>query len=148
MLREYIETALSASLEKLIRLDSDILLIDVNERSISHRLAVYLEEHFTDWNVDCEYNRHNANPKRLNIQGRNTRSDDIEAITVFPDIIIHHRNTDDNLVVIEMKKSTSSENEEYDIRKLRAFKSELNYQFAIFIRVKTNGDSGIEIRWL
>ena len=144
MEEELIREALRKSINQLLRSDSEILINDINERSISHKLAIYLEPYFQGWNIDCEYNRNHDNPKRLEITKRNIQSDDTQATTVYPDIIIHHRGTNDNLVVIEMKKTTSNESDDYDIGKLRAFKNQLGYQFAIFIKVRTKGQAGIE----
>jgi len=42
-----------------------------------------------------------------------------------------------NFGVIEMKKTTSRENCDYDIKKLKAFKSELKYSFAAFVQLET-----------
>jgi len=86
---------------------SFILDKDVNERSISHRLANYIEPHFPGWNVECEYNLNHDDSKRLDIYPRNVQSDNTQATTVYPGIIIHRRGTDENLVVIEMKKTTT-----------------------------------------
>ena len=41
----------------LFKNDSFLLENSVNERSISHKLVIYLEKQFPDWDVDCEYNR-------------------------------------------------------------------------------------------
>lgn len=143
-MEQLIKNAVDEALGQLLRADSDILKMDINERSISHRLAGYLEPFFPGWNVDCEYNRNHDDPKRLNIPRRNIDSDDIQATTVFPDIIVHKRGTDDNLLVIEMKKTTSKENDDYDFGKLKAFKDQLKYQYALFIKVKTGGQADIE----
>ena len=80
-----IKDILKGSLEKLITKDSHLLSIDINERSISHKLAIYIEEqlHETDWDVDCEYNRNISNVKRLNLPPRNFCSNDIKARTVY-----------------------------------------------------------------
>jgi hypothetical protein len=148
-MKDLIESALTDAIEQLLRSDSYILDKDVNERSISHRLANYIEPHFPGWNVDCEYNRNHDDSKRLDIYPRKVQSDDTQATTVYPDIIIHRRGTDENLVVIEMKKTTSTEADEYDLGKLRAFKTQLGYQFAIFIKVATGDNIGIErIDWV
>lgn len=72
-------------------------------------------------------------------------SDDLHAKTVFSDIIIHHRNTDDNFVVIEVKKSSSLEGDEWDMTKLAAFKRQLVYKIAMFVRFRTDSeDVGFE----
>ncbi|MHB1868016.1 MAG: hypothetical protein ACYCPP_03625 [Nitrososphaerales archaeon] len=52
----------------------------------------------------------------------------VEAATVYPDIIIHKRDSHENLVVIEAKKSTNRE-VETDILKLKQFKQKLGYLF-------------------
>ena len=148
-MKKQIQTALNSSLDLLLNADAEILAIDINERAISHRLANYLEPHFPGWNVDCEYNRNHYDPKRLNIIRRNICSDDTQATTVFPDIIVHRRGTDENLLVIEMKKTTSQENDTYDLGKLHAFKEQLGYRFAVFVKVITRGNIGIDkIEWV
>ena len=49
---------------KLLKNDSCLLAVDANERSITHRFAIYLEDEFPDYNVDCEYNRECADIKK------------------------------------------------------------------------------------
>jgi hypothetical protein len=148
-MKEEIEKALNAAIAQLLLADADILSLDINERTISHRLAIYLELYFPGWNVDCEYNRDHEDVKRLDIRRRNVSSDDTQATTVFPDIIVHRRNTDQNLLVIEMKKTSSQENDEYDYGKLRAFKNQLGYKYAVFLKVKTSSVVDIDtIDWV
>jgi hypothetical protein len=136
-----VKEALNKALDRLIQADEHILRNDVNERSISHKLAEHLAAHFPGWNVDCEYNRNHDITKQLNnIKRIRVRVDDTDATTVFPDIIVHKRGMDDNLLVIELKKSTSRRSDSYDKDKLRAFKEQLGYQFAVFVQLKTEGD--------
>jgi hypothetical protein len=145
---EMVKEAVNAALDKLLKLDRYLLSNDVNERSISHRLAIYLEPSFPGWNIDCEYNRNHDNPKRLEIPRRNVNSDDIQATTVFPDIIVHKRNTDQNLLVIEMKKTTSQEEDRYDLHKLEAFKEQLGYKYSVFLKLKIEEKPGIDtLEW-
>jgi len=98
-----------------MKIDKDLLLIDVNERSITHRLGIYLQEQFPEWDVDCEYNRLIDNKKQMVLTKRlkakigETTPEDTQAKTVYPDLIIHHRISTENLVVIEVKKSTNPE---------------------------------------
>jgi hypothetical protein len=148
-MKKLVEEALNAALDLLVRNDADILRIDINERTISHRLANYLEPYFPGWKVDCEYNRDHDDPKRLDIIRRNLTSDDTQATTVFPDIIVHRRGTTENLLVIEMKKTTSRESDKHDLGKLDAFRQQLGYLFAVFVKVKTDGNVGIDtIKWV
>lgn len=118
-----------------ILMERDIALIrdDANERSISHKLAEYLQQQFKQWHVDCEYNRDGFGPKRLNLNVTATSSDDTHARTVFPDIIVHKRKTRANLLVIEVKKASSPVRNNFDLMKLRAFKRQLRYPYAVSI---------------
>lgn len=77
-------------------------------------------------------------------------SNDTEARTVFPDIVVHRRATSDNLLVVEVKKTTSHISSERDIQKLQAFREQLGYQYALFLKFVT-GESEIgvaEMRWI
>jgi len=48
-----------------------------------------------------------------------------------------------------MKKTTSQDNDIYDFGKLRAFKQQLGYRFAVFVKVKTAGGVGIDrVEWV
>ena len=129
---EQIVDKVNEALNEFYTEDSDLLDRDVNERSITHRFAVYLEQFFPEWDyhIDCEYNRNYREPKYLGLEpedikflNNNLQSNDTEARTVYPDIIIHRRNyNDQNLLVIEAKKEKpSTKAESLDIRKLRAF---------------------------
>lgn len=135
------ENRIREAIDLLLKHDSYLLTCDLNERSITHKFAEHLQRGFPEWHVDCEYNRDHHDPKRLDLPPRHDiSSDDLHAKTVFPDIIIHHRDTDDNFVVIEVKKSSNPEGDEWDLRKLRAFKEQLGYQIAMFVRFLTDTD--------
>ena len=132
--------------------------VGINERSITHKFAEYLQQEFPDYNVDCEYNRHGFDKKILEIPKNEYPSwDDKEAKTVYPDIVIHKRKTNsDNLVVIEVKKSNSSQSlRKFDEKKLQVFtnktygcSSEMHYcyDYGLFIEFDLeNLKSHIEI---
>ena len=123
-----------------IQRDGYLLQRDVNERSITHHLAIQLERQFPTWDVDCEYNRNRDLIKQLRLPRKKQRvgADDIHATTVFPDIIVHRRNTDLNMVVIEVKKSTNHEDDQWDRCKLMAFQQQLLYRLAVSIRFNTD----------
>jgi hypothetical protein len=119
----------------------------VNERSITHRLAIYIEEElratgdgFPHLSVDCEYNRFREDvPKRLKgVYGEGDGgAGDTEATTVYPDIIVHQRgNDDDNRIIIEVKvkgRPNGGEGAARDRKKLELYRSQLKYQHALFI---------------
>ncbi len=45
-------------------LDEDRYLLEnnINERSITHKLAEHLQTEFRDYHVDCEYNKNKSSP--------------------------------------------------------------------------------------
>lgn len=140
-----VEAITKSAIQMLIARDGALLEIDVNERSITHRLAIYIENLFPDeWDVDCEYNRLFDETKKIATSKKIFQSTDLSttvidehAMTVFPDIIVHKRNTHENFVVIEVKKTTNRTSDEIDQGKLQAYKDQLGYAYAIFIRFKT-----------
>jgi hypothetical protein len=132
--RQEVERCIEAALKDLRDRDFFLFIANVNERSITHRLAMYLQQYLPDWDVDCEYNRDRHNRKEMDIRSRgDAPDDDTDARTVFPDIIVHLRGTTDNLLVIEVKKSTSAEGADFDVYKLQEFRRQLGYRHALFI---------------
>lgn len=120
--------------------DRHLLDADVNERSITHRFAIYLQELFPEYNVDCEYNRNDLDEKKLKrFMNVLPESDDTNGSRVYPDIIIHHRGTKENFIVIEAKKTSSRLTHQQggscpcDECKLRLYRSELGYRHAYFV---------------
>lgn len=116
-----------------------------SERAITYRLAFYLESELRRAGVvgehgpiivDCEYNRHIGAGKELEgaedeirqivLEARSRElksdSDGFYVFSVAPDIVVHQRQTDENnLLVIEVKKRSNPETEEYDALKLELF---------------------------
>ncbi len=131
--------AVARALSELLVNDRDLLGIDANERSITFRFAMYLQQHLPDWTVDCEYNRDGVEPKRLGHLDLYPDSEDDDAKTVFPDVIVHRRGTRNNYLVLEFKKSTSRVDRQIDLRKLRGYKQQLGYEYALFVEVGTDG---------
>jgi hypothetical protein len=138
------------AIQKLTDRDRELLKRDVNERSITHSLAMYLQEQFSEMAVDCEYNRDHDNVKKLLSYPRTVRADDTDAKTVFPDIIVHKGGTNAaNLLVIEAKKVANPrrKDKDSDREKLNAFKGDthLKYEHAVFLEFRTRDDDpGVE----
>jgi hypothetical protein len=129
-----IRRRLRKCLEELVKRDRDLLDNDVNERSITHKLAEHIQREFRHWHVDCEYNRKGHVPKTL--EGKYLARicpDDTYARTVYPDIIIHHRGTPDNLVAIEVKKRTNPDGLDIDRDKLAGYREEHRYKNTILV---------------
>jgi hypothetical protein len=125
--------------------DVYLLQVDANERSISHKVAEYLQPEFPDWNVDCEYNRDGHTPKVLAGLLREESADGA-GNRVFPDIIVHRRGQrgpEGNLLVIEMKKSSDHLGIEADRAKLSAYQNELGYQFGVLLICDVGGDRAV-----
>lgn len=153
--KKQIANAIEDALKELKK-DKHLFLVDANERTLTHRLAIYLEEKIkkleSGWDVDCEYNRDVTSTKKpytkkLKLCAPPDYNDgppyeDENATTVFPDIIVHKRGKsgykDGNLLVIEVKKSTSRVSDEYDKKcKLPAYLKELHYAYAYYILLET-----------
>ena len=147
--KEEIEKLLRKGLALLYKNDYFLISHDVNERSISHKLAGYLQTLFPELHVDCEYNKIG----KRTIDGKNlskkmdwspreqVETDDTNGKTVYPDIIIHTRGIrSQNLLVVEVKKSINRNNEKRtkDYQKLFHFitDSKFKYKYAAFIDLK------------
>ena len=84
------------AIQEFAQHDMDLLHVKVQEETLAHRIAVYIERQLRGWHVDCEYNRNLRYPKM--------RSDGNSRMR--PDIIAHVRNSPRNLLVVEIKKTT------------------------------------------
>lgn len=125
---------INKSIEKLIENDSELIENNM-EWATAHKLARYLEDHYPEWNIDCEYNKMGPDfvPKH-DSKNQHRR----------PDIIIHHRGRlerEHNLLVIEVKMEAGNDN---DIEKLLDFTSDptgdrgFQYQFGLKISFHPN----------
>ena len=141
-----IKTRVIAAICALYRHDRELLEINTNERSITHKLAEYLQREFPSWHVDCEYNRLGRDTKKLAVNVGKPSPHDTEAKTVFPDIIVHRRKTDNNLLIMEVKKA-GNQDKTWDIEKLKLFTQvpEYQYQYGLFLELEQNGHSKLEL---
>ncbi|WP_075968109.1 hypothetical protein [Immundisolibacter cernigliae] len=152
MTREEAATLVNSAIDLLVQNDYALLDLDVTERSLSYRLAHYMalsDAIQPPLTVDCEYNRHFGDPKRLRLPPRKALDREIRATTVFPDILVHERNTDvNNHVVLELKKP--GEDISYDERKLRAFRHELGYAHTAHVILGRVANDAIirEVVWI
>lgn len=135
--KEQIVKKLYNAYRMLLKNDRHLFVVNANERSITHKYAEYLQEEFTQWHVDCEYNRNGLNSKKLLYFKKTISSDDVDALSVYPDIIIHRRGTNVNLIVIEAKKSNNYASDE---DKLKAYKEDLKYKYAFAVKFLVGED--------
>lgn len=107
--------------------EAENILNDVAERNLCGRLAIIMspklaENGIGEYFADVEYNR------KQNGQIKTIIDDDFKVITIQCDLIIHSRGNiqQDNLIAIEMKKSTRPESEKVDDRnRLRAMTKDI-----------------------
>jgi hypothetical protein len=92
---------------------------DLGERTLTHRLAVYLEKQFQGWEVDCDYSRLGDRTLRLP-KGTIVSTDDHLGKSIFPDIVVHQREIPNNLLAIEVRKASNHQPPEHDQHKLQA----------------------------
>lgn len=132
------------ALRTLTTRDDFLLEHDASERSITHRLGVYLGDQFPQYDVDCEYNRRGKDgaPKRIVTQASPGKC-------VFPDVIVHRRGIDrENLISIEVKKNTSiGMDADWAREKLHAFADEDNFrfQYCLLVTVRIGEAPGFEV---
>lgn len=135
MLKNY-EEKLKNSLKSLFENDFYLIEKNLNEISISHKLACYLQKQFDELSVDCEYNGNANNPDDIKLiciiekKGK-VRFDGKEHL-VYPDIIVHKRGSNDyNELIIEIKKSTNNKRNKrcFDHAKLEFYTNESKNSF-------------------
>lgn len=148
--RESADRLVRAAIERLIAEQPELLSLDVSERSLTHHLANYIAASVGDGlNVDIEYNRHHSDPKRLKLSHRRSTDHELRATTVFPDIVVHQRDSDRrNMIVLEVKKL--GESLEYDQLKLEGFRDQLGYENAghVVVGAASAGNPVFELTWL
>ena len=141
--------AVLVALRRMYEADAYLLKVDANERTITARLASYLQGELLDWDVDCEYNRDGVDPKRIKHIEIYPNQEDTHAQTVFPDIIAHRRGTSQNYMALEVKKSSNTASRDNDHDKLRGYKADLNYEYALFLDIGVGNDTGqLSVQWI
>ena len=141
--------------------ESFILRENLNERTLSHKLAEYLQRAFPKYDVDCEYNKMPKEDakeyvnKTLDLDVEGTESDDEKGVTVYPDIVVHKRgNNENNYLVIEVKKKQYAEQKrrggqetykEFDFRKLEAYTKHLKYAYGIYLEFDKDNISDLKV---
>jgi len=131
-----VATRVRGAIATFLEVDELLFKVDANERSLTHRLALHLTPAFPDWDVDCEYNRKGFDQKKIvHALGDEGEPNGTNGSRVFPDIVIHQRTRPaKNLLVIEVKKSTSNESDDADLKKLQLLRDQLGYSRALFLR--------------
>lgn len=134
------------ALHRFYLYDYDLIGSSVNEMTFSARIAMhlfyYLELTFSEYRVDCEYNRLGEEAKKA--------PEDYSNKTMRPDIIIHKRTLDreraedDNLLFIEIKKDDLSQDDRCKIR-FACSNSDYNYLNGLGIHSFTR--TSVSLSW-
>jgi len=134
-----IKERVQAAIDQLKKSDIYLLENNLNERCIASRLAMYLQNAFTEFSVDVEYNRKGVNPKAVGLPEEcGNRRDDEGHVLVVPDIIVHSRGEKGpNILALELKKSTNRESRDCDSKRIHAFREQLGYICAATIECET-----------
>jgi hypothetical protein len=134
--------------------------IDIDPRQLLILMANYLEKNYAKEKTEIDDISTTEERNDLIRQLYNPEIDYIEELdlylfllnlggtiirkTIYPDIIIHHRGTSDNHIVIEAKKTKNRNREArlYDLIKLATLTSqrEFHYRKGIFIDLPVGGD--------
>ena len=147
MNKQEINLLIRNALDELYNRDVALLeqAYDINERTVSHRLALYLENLLsdTDYNVDVEYNRmrYDYTPDAVgNLMGKqlNWEESDEGSSYVYPDIIVHKRDSLDNLLEIEIKMAWKNSKKDFDYVKINEYMRQLGYKFGVYIELHEN----------
>src|ERR1700730_10476879 len=119
---------LASAFEDLFRQDQmlfDLGTEGISEQTVTFRLGYYLQQHFYNHHVDCEYNR----------LGTDLKTDEfVDQEWMKPDVIVHVRKPkEENLAVIEAKKASRWNGGWAEMEaKLRAFTREPgNYEYRL-----------------
>lgn len=130
--RHGVVARIEAALKMLFSKDFNLFQTGLHERCIAHRLAVYLEEVFEEWDVDCEYNRNGEWPKQIPLQTACIRQLR-KTGRVFPDIIVHQRGPGGpNLLAIEVKRQRQP-GRDCDLEKLCGYVSAVSYSYGLYL---------------
>ena len=145
---------LKRALKNFYKKESLLVEYKVAERALTHNLAEYLQKLFHDYNVDCEYNKvGNGDSKRVSALmdansdcPHNCNECPANKCVVFPDIIVHKRGRDENILVIEAKTAWSGQAQVNDYKKLQALidSGEYHYQLGVAFRFSGNFEETIK----
>ena len=146
MTRVEATTIIEHALDRLVRDDIQLLNLKVCERALHFKIAHYMAQDRAirrPLTLDCEYNRHLKDEKKLRLLGNPNAS------KVLPDILIHERDSDaNNIVALEIKRPRQSLR--HDKEKLRAFRAQLGFHHAGHIIIGHNQRDQLvrEVRWV
>lgn len=157
-----IKSTVKSALDRLYT--EDLLLFTLNEgegvseRCIVFRFAMYLQEHFTDYYIDCDFNAswnyelsNDGKYHGSKVKGKWIDDPDGSSRRRFPDIIVHKRDYPEeydpfgnepfnDLICLEIKKSNNydTREREKDLNVLQKMTSSYTYQYGFHLILHKN----------
>jgi hypothetical protein len=120
---------------------------DLGERTLTHRLALHVERQFPDFEVDCDFDR--LGPRTLNMpRGSIVSTDDHLGKSIYPDVVVHQRSVPNNLIAIEVRKTSNHQPVEHDRQKLRALTDPhiwFAYWIGVLLTLGKNNVTSVEV---
>jgi hypothetical protein len=143
--RLQVSERLNLACQRLADNDAYLVREGVHERSVTHKLAEYLQLLFDEWHVDCEYNKDGPDLKGVLVPNAHL---DLEDSPVLPDIIVHRRGdwrtweAPPHLLAIEARSDRHGQAKiERDTFKVCGYVESLRYRFGILIEFWWNGQA-------
>jgi len=96
--------------------DGYLLKNELHEQAITHRIGLYLQRLFPDWDVDCEWNKNGDKPKSLSISAEELLQT-MKHIAI--DMIDSYQRGDGHRVLNLSKEPISIANLKFIVRKIR-----------------------------
>lgn len=104
------------SLEDFFKKNSELIEKNLKEECINHQFACSLERHrpqaFSGYSVDVEYDKRGSDDKKM-IEDKTNKE-----VCIRPDIIVHSRGNDVNVLAIECKKTYLVKKDKEKLKKL------------------------------
>ena len=146
MNREAVRKIINAAVDKLYQKDGTVLRKedDMQESTIIHRLAMYLEEYFQQdgYVVDIEYSKmsrtYNGVCENVGtlLVGKLSKSPiGAGKNDIYPDIVVHKRDTNDNLIEIEVSIAWRNSGKLHDLRKVNEYMKLLRYTHGVYVEL-------------
>ena len=130
---EEIYQKIKRAFKEFVKRDYYLLQNNTSEQSMAHRLAIYIEVEFPDYDVDCEFNRNGLDERPKLLQVMKDQSG--KTGRIYPDIIVHKRGKEIGMVAIETRKPGQKSKRDlvFDRLKLKGYLDELSYKHAFYI---------------
>jgi hypothetical protein len=145
-MRDALQSTLStfAAAVRALLQDKDLAYADPSERALVARIRDLLHGQYEGWSIDLEWNRREDVIKRL----RYELSEDelISKDAIVPDLIVHRVGKKENLLVVEVKKS-SNKNFDDDIWKLKGMTEQAGpYGYSVGLHLVIDVKAGVAPR--